>query len=136
MSDPTRKTNATTTDVEEFLGSVVDERRREDAHSAVEIIREVTGADPVMWGGSIIGFGDTSYTTADGKEHTWFAIGLSPRKASLTLYGLSGEGGEDLLERLGPHTSSKGCVYVKRLDALDIDVLRALVKRVWDDATA
>ena len=57
--------------------------------AARELIREVTGAEPVLWSGSIVGFGTQRYTTADGKEHEWFAVGLAPRKAALTLYGLT-----------------------------------------------
>jgi hypothetical protein len=95
-------------------------------------MREVTGADPVVWGSSMIGFGRQPYTTADGKEREWFAVGLAPRKAALTLYGLTYYGtNEDLLERLGPHTTGKGCVYVKRVADLDRAVLTEMVERAW-----
>lgn len=115
-----------------FLGTVTDARRREDAEAALDLMREVTGAYPVMWGSSMIGFGRQPYTTADGKQHEWFAVGLSPRKASLTLYGLTYyDSNRDLLERLGPHTTGKGCVYVKRFADLDDSVLRELVARCW-----
>jgi len=120
-------------DVRGYLDSVPDERRRADALAAVELIREVTGAEPVMWGGSIVGFGRQPYTTADGKEREWFAVGLAPRKASLTLYGLTYyDSNQDLLDRLGPHTTGKGCLYVKRLDDLDREVLVELVVRSWE----
>lgn len=132
MADNTRKTTANEGDVEAFLHSVTDERRREDARTAVDLMRRVTGAEPVMWGGSIIGFGHRPYATADGKEHDYFVVGLSPRKASLTFYGLTYYGSnDDLLERLGPHTTGKGCLYVKRLDALDQQMLSELVERSW-----
>jgi hypothetical protein len=132
MTDKTRKTTANDGDVEAFLASVADERRREDAQSAVELMREVTGEEPRMWGASMVGFGQRPYTTADGKEHDWFVVGLSPRKASLTFYGLTYYGSnEELLGQLGPHTTGKGCLYVKRLDAVDRDVLRELVERSW-----
>jgi len=134
MADPERRTRPTSEDVEAFLASVENERRREDAQSAMDLMRKVTGVDPVMWGPSMIGFGRQAYTTADGKEHEWFAVGLSPRKAALTLYGLTAYGSnEDLLERLGPHTTGKGCVYVKRLVDLDRGALTALVRRAWDE---
>lgn len=132
MADSTPKTAPTDADVAQYLLSVPDERRRTDALTTVELMREVTGAPPVMWGSSMIGFGERPYTTADGKEHRWFVVGLAPRKAALTLYGLTGDGrNTDLLERLGPHTTGKGCVYAKRLDALDEGVLRELVERAW-----
>jgi len=120
-------------DVRAYLDSVPDERRRTDALAAVELMRGVTGAEPVMWGGSIVGFGTQRYTTADGKEREWFAVGLSPRKASLTLYGLTyDDSNQDLLDRLGPHTTGKGCLYVKRLDDLNRDALVELVERSWE----
>ena len=137
MADATRKTQATDSDVDAFLTSVPDERRRADAEKALDLMREVTGTGAVMWGSSIVGLGRRPYTTADGKEHEWFVVGLSPRKAALTLYGLTEYGSnEDLLQKLGPHTTGKGCVYVKRLDDVDPAVLRALVERVWSSAQA
>jgi hypothetical protein len=127
-----RLTKPGTGDVAAFLDSVPDERRRADAMAATELMREVTGAEPVMWGASMVGFGTQHYTTADGKEREWFAVGLSPRKAALTLYGLTYyDSNQDLLERLGPHTTGKGCLYVKRLDDVDHDVLVELVERAW-----
>ncbi len=120
-------------DVRAFLDSVPDERRRTDALAALELMSEVTGAEPVMWGPSMVGFGTQRYTTADGKAREWFAVGLSPRKASLTLYGLTYyDSNQDLLDRLGPHTTGKGCLYVKRLDDVDRDVLSELVERGWE----
>ena len=130
MSD--RKTVPTAASADDVIESTPDERRREDAREALELMREVTGAEPVVWGPSMIGFGRQPYTTADGKEREWFAVGLAPRKAALTFYGLTYYGSnDDLLERLGPHTTGKGCVYVKKLDALDREVLTEIVRRAW-----
>ena len=127
-----RKTHATDDSVTDFLAGVQDDVRRQDAEAAVALLREETGAEPVLWGSSIIGFGRQPYTTADGKEREWFAVGLSPRKTSLTFYGLTFYGSnEDLLERLGPHTTGKGCVYVKRVDDLDRTVLTEMIDRAW-----
>ncbi|HEX6149245.1 DUF1801 domain-containing protein [Nocardioides sp.] len=132
-----RVTKPGTGDVGAFLDSFPDERRRADAVAATQLIREVTGVEPVMWGTSMVGFGTQRYTTADGKEREWFAVGLSPRKAALTLYGLTYyDSKQDLLERLGPHTTGKGCLYVKRLDDVDRDVLAELVERAWTANTA
>ena len=132
MADATRKTQPHDGDVEAFLASVEHDQRRADAEAALALMREVTGAEPVMWGSSIIGFGTQHYTTADGKEHDYFAVGLSPRKASLTLYGLTYyDSNSDLLDRLGPHRTGKGCLYLTRLDRVDQDVLRELVERSW-----
>lgn len=127
-----RLTRPTDADVTALLDAVPDERRRADAREVVELMRSVTGADPVVWGSSIVGFGRQPYTTADGKAHEWFAVGLAARKAALTLYGLTFYGSNaDLLERLGPHTTGKGCVYVKRVADVDRAVLTELVERSW-----
>lgn len=132
MAEAPRKTQPSDADVETFLASVENETRREDARTATELIRGITGHEPVLWGSSIIGFGRHPYTTADGKKHEWFAVGLSPRKASLTFYGLTYYGtNADLLEGLGPHTTGKGCLYVKRLDDLDRGVLVEVIERAW-----
>ncbi len=127
-----RTTRPTDADVEAYLASVTDDRRRADAEEALALMREVTGAEPRMWGTSLFGFGRQPYRTAYGKEREWFAFGLAPRKAALTLYGLTYYGSnDDLLAQLGPHTTGKGCLYVKRLDAVDRDVLTELVARAW-----
>lgn len=128
-----RLTRPGTGDVDAFLASVPDERRRADAQAVADLMREVTGADPVMWGSSMVGFGTQRYTTADGKEREWFAVGLAPRKAALTLYGLTYYGSnQELLDRLGPHTTGKGCLYLKRLEDVDRAVLTDLVARSWE----
>jgi hypothetical protein len=132
MADDPRKTRPTEVSVASFLDTVPGERRRAEAEEALALMRDVTGAEPVMWGPSMIGFGRHPYITADGKEHESFAIGLSPRKAALTLYGLTLYGSNaDLLDRLGPHTVGKSCLYVKQLDALDHGVLTELIERSW-----
>ncbi len=136
MADSDRLTKPHDGDVEAFLAGVADEKRRQDAMEAVSLIRDVTGAEPVMWGPSMIGFGTQHYTTADGKEHQWFSVGLAPRKAALTLYGLTFYGSNaDLLEKLGPHRTGKGCLYVKRLADVDRSVLVDMVKRSWASNT-
>lgn len=128
-----RITQPTEADVTAYLDGVTDERRRDDARAVLDLMRDVTGASPQMWGASTIGFGRQPYHTADGKEREWFAVGLAPRKAALTLYGLTYYGtNTDLLDRLGPHTTGKGCLYVKRLDEVDREVLTELVRRAWE----
>ena len=129
MSD--RKTTPTDASVDDVIAATEDPRRREDARAALDLISEVTGAEPVVWGTSMIGFGRQPYTTADGKQREWFAVGLAPRKAALTFYGLTYGSADDLLEQLGPHTTGKGCLYVKQLDALDRAVLTEMVQRAW-----
>ncbi len=133
----TRKTQAGDDEVAVYLTSITDDRRRTDATTMVELMRSVTGAEPVLWGDSIVGFGQQSYTTADGKERTWFAVGLSARKAALTLYGLTYDASNaDLLDRLGPHKTGKGCLYLTRLDRIDRPALTELIERSWQTNSA
>jgi hypothetical protein len=96
----------------------------------VEIMREITGAEPVMWGSSIVGFGRYHYTYASGRSGDWFLTGFSPRKQNLTLYLATGFEPEDaLLAKLGRHKTGKACLYVKRLEDINLATLRELVKR-------
>jgi len=126
MSEP--KTTPTGVSAAEFLQTVPDEKRRADAIEACELISAVTGAAPVMWGDSIVGFGTYHYRYASGREGDWPAIGLSPRKTALVLYVSTGfDGAENVLSRLGPHKTGKACLYLKRLSDVDPDVLRELV---------
>lgn len=122
------KTKRTTASVAEFLASVPDEQRRADATAVCDLMREVTGAEPAMWGTSIVGFGSYHYRYATGREGDWPAIGLSPRKQNLTIYISEGfDNYGELLSRLGKHTTSKSCLYIRRLSDVDLDVLRELV---------
>lgn len=129
---PDRKTLPTDAEVAAVIEAIPDERRRADARDVLDLMAEVTGAEPVVWGSSMIGFGRQPYTTADGKDREWFALGLAGRKAALTLYGLQYYGtNTDLLAQLGPHTTGKGCLYVKKVGDLDRDVLAELIERAW-----
>ena len=86
----------------------------------------------MLWGSSMVGFGRQRYEYASGRSGEYFAVGFAPRKAALTLYGLTYDGSNaDLLARLGPHTTGKGCLYVKRLAELDRDVLSELIRRSY-----
>ncbi|MBK7218464.1 MAG: DUF1801 domain-containing protein [Candidatus Promineofilum sp.] len=123
------KTKPTDASVEEFLNAVPDERKRADSFRLVEIMREITGEEPVMWGDSIVGFGSYHYKYASGREGDQGLTGFSPRKASLTIYITPGfDRYGDLLGRLGKFTTSKVCLYVKRLSDVDEAVLRELIR--------
>lgn len=117
-------------DVDEFLDAIEDERRREDARAVRRLMGDVTGEKAQMWGPSIVGFGRYHYRYASGREGDWFKVGFSPRKQNLSLYIMSGfDGYEDLLERLGKHSTGKSCLYVRRLDDVDTDLLASLIQR-------
>jgi hypothetical protein len=128
-------TKPTGADVTTFLDSVPDERRRADGHALRALFERVTGAPATMWGPSMVGFGRRPYTNTTGTNH-WFVVGFSPRKTALTIYGIhDGYADPDpVLARLGPHTTGKSCVYVKRLDQIDVEVLAQLVATAWSSA--
>ena len=122
------KTKPNDGDVEAFLAAVPDAQKRADSLLLLELFRTVTGETPKMWGSSIVGFGDYHYAYASGREGDWFVTGFSPRKQNLTLYCMGGyEPHGDLLARLGKHKLGKGCLYINRLQDVDLDVLRELV---------
>jgi len=127
------KTKPTGADVTAFLDGIDSDRRREEGHAVRELMERVTGQPATMWGPTMVGFGSVPYTTTAGTYET-FVVGFSPRKAALTIYGIhDGDGPpEPLLERLGPHTLGKSCVYVKRLENVDIQVLERLVREGWE----
>lgn len=126
----TLKTAENEGDVGAFLDAVPDERRRQDAHRVCELMAEVTGRPPRMWGASIVGFGNRHLRYPSGRELDWFWVGFSPRKQAMTLYVMDGvEQNTDLLERLGRHRTGVACLYLRRLDDADPEVLRALLER-------
>jgi hypothetical protein len=122
------KTTRTDASVPAFLDAVADPRRREDAMELCELMTGATGETPAMWGTTIVGFGSYTYRYGTGREGVWPAVGFSPRKQALTVYISEGfDGYAELLGRLGPHSTGKSCLYVKRLSDVDTDVLRQLV---------
>ena len=124
------KTRQNDQDVMAFLNAIPDEQRRQDCMAILALMRDVTGAEPKMWGDSIVGFGSYHYRYATGREGDSMITGFSPRKQNLTLYLSSGfEQHGDQLQRLGKHSVGKACLYIKRLDDVDLPTLRELVQR-------
>ncbi|MEV1288721.1 DUF1801 domain-containing protein [Micromonospora sp. NPDC049679] len=124
----TLKTSRTTASVDDFLAAVPDDARRRDALTVCDLMTRVCGEPPAMWGESIVGFGSRPLRYASGRELDWPVVGFSPRKAALTLYILAGfTGYEQFLARLGKHSTGKSCLYIKRLDDVDLDVLEELL---------
>jgi hypothetical protein len=124
------KTQRNDKNVEDFLNTVSDEKKRTDSFTILELMEDVTGAEAEMWGDSIIGFGSYHYKYANGRNAEWFLTGFSPRKQNLTLYIMSGfDEYDDLLGKLGKHSTGKSCLYIKRLEDVDQDVLRDLVSK-------
>jgi hypothetical protein len=123
------KTKKNKMSVAAFLEAVEDQRKREDSEIILELMQEITGDEPSMWGDSIVGFGSYDYKYASGREGTWMRTGFSPRKQNLTLYIMSGfDRYDELLGKLGKHKIGKSCLYIKRLEDIDLEVLKELVK--------
>ncbi len=129
----TRKNDAS---VEDFLNTLDDEVKKADSFTLLKLYTEQTGQQPKMWGTSIIGFGEYHYKSErSSQEGDWPLAGFSPRKQNLTLYVMMpGFDYSDLLGKLGKHKTSKACVYIKRLSDIDLDILKQLIKRSYDDA--
>ena len=124
------KTKPTTQNVNEFLNGIEPEEKRRDSFALLELMRTVSGEEAVMWGPSIVGFGSYHYKSERSRqEGDWPLIGFSPRKQNLTLYIMAGnDERRDLLERLGKHKTSVGCLYIKRLSDVDEAVLATLIE--------
>jgi hypothetical protein len=122
------KTKLNDGDVKAFLESVENDARREDAWKILDIIGELTGEEGKMWGKTIVGFGLCKLKYADGRLQDWMEIGFSPRKQALTLYiqDYTDKYKEDL-SRLGKHKTGKSCLYINRLEQVDLDVLREII---------
>lgn len=123
-----RKTQQNDGDVDAYLASIGDDRRRRDSLAMCEMMTRLSGNEPAMWGTSIIGFGEYRYTSGSGKPSTWMKIGFAPRKQALTLYIMDGFDSHDaLLDRLGPHSTGKACLYIKDLELVDRTALEELI---------
>jgi hypothetical protein len=123
------KTTKNTKSVSEFLNTIENDELRKDSKVLLKIFKEVTGMEPKMWGSSIIGFGEYTYYRSNGDEGTFMATGFSPRKSGPTLYIMPGyQDYGDLLKDIGPHKMGKSCLYLKRLEGIDIDILKKLIK--------
>ncbi len=132
MAEP--KTKPTEASVEDFLNLNPDEVKRQDSWTLHRMMSEIAQSEPRMWGEAIVGYGSYTLTAANGQTSIWPLIAFSPRKQALTLYlSLHGApGANDLLARLGKHSLSKSCLYIKRLADVDGEVLKELVRLSYD----
>ena len=121
----TRQTNATVTN---FINTVEDEQRRADCFEISALMEKITGSPPAMWGTSIVGFGEYHYKYDSGREGDHMRAGFSSRKAALTLYIMTGFSNyNELMKKLGKYKIGKSCLYIKKLDDIDRDVLTELI---------
>lgn len=119
-------------EVNTYLQHIKNEKMRADSIRLVTIMQEETGAEPYMWGKSIIGFGSYHYKYASGREGDTVVVGFSARRQALTLYGIIFyDEGTELLSKLGPCTTGKGCLYIKHLADVDETVLRTMIKNAF-----
>jgi len=126
-----RKTHQTKASVKDFLTSVGNAGRRKDAEALVRMMKVVSGKQPRMWGPSIIGFGIHHYKLASGKDAEICKIGFSPRSQALAFYLASYDGKDEALSRLGKHKHSKGCLYINKLDDVDLQVLEEIITKSY-----
>ena len=124
----TMKTIKNQDSVSAFIENVEDERKREDCRKLIKIMCQITGSQAAMWGSSIVGFGSYHYRYASGREGDFFLTGFSPRKQNLTVYVMPGFSQYDsLMQKLGKHKVGKSCLYMKKLEDVDIRVLTRLI---------
>lgn len=123
------KTKETDADVDDFINSVKDEAKRKESFILLDLMQKATKENPKMWGSSMIGFGIKRYKSpATGREVDWFKIGFSPRKANLSLHlVLDIQQYADLLNKLGRHKTGVGCLYINKLDDIDLKVLEEII---------
>lgn len=122
------KTTETESSISDFMNTVADEAKRKDTLELLKITQEITGFQPKMWGTAIIGFGSYHYKYDSGHEGDAPLVGFSPRKEAISLYLSSAfENKEELLAKFGKHKAGKGCIYIKKLTDIDVEVLKEMI---------
>ncbi len=122
------KTKKNDANVKEFIDAIDDEIKRDDCRKILEMMRKAIKCEPRMWGASLVGFGEYHYKYDSGREGDWFRTGFSPRKQNITIYIMNGcDRYEELLSKLGKHSTGKSCLYIKRLSDVDTKVLNELI---------
>ncbi len=128
----TLKTTVTNKSVAKYINSIENDTRRNDAKKLLKIIFSITGKKPKIWG-TIVGFGKYTYTRKGStKEYEWFNVGFAPRKDKITLYLTCYLDTEPLVKKLGKCTHGKGCLHIKKLDDVDMSILRKLIEKYKD----
>ncbi|MEM7102772.1 MAG: DUF1801 domain-containing protein [Bacteroidota bacterium] len=116
--------------VDEFIDAIPNKRRQTDSRVLLKLIQEISGKEPKIWGVSIIGYGKYTYQRKNGDEYEWFNVGFSPGKAHLTVYVMYDINTEtELLEKLGPHRTGKGCLYIKKLEDVNMEALSEIIAK-------
>jgi hypothetical protein len=127
------KTTRNKNNVMDFLNTIREDKKREDALTLLELFKRTTGLPPEMWGSSIVGFGNYHYKYESGREGDFFLTGFSPRKQNLTIYIMTGfDRYPQLMHKIGKHKKSKSCLYVKKLEDINLEVLKDLIRQSVD----
>ena len=124
------KTKPTAASVKDFINTVKDVQKRKDSFVLLEMMRKASGEEPKMWGSSLIGFGNVKLKSpATGREVDWLRIGFSPRKAKFSLYLFGNIKKHAVaLKKLGKHKTGLGCLYINKLEDVDLKVLKGLIE--------
>ena len=125
------KTKKTEVSVTKFIGALKDEQQKKDSHALIDLMKSVSGHEPKMWGPTMIGFGDHHYKYESGREGDIFKIGFSPRKTSLVLYSMNSTHNNEMLKKLGKHKIGGGCLYIKKLEDVDMKVLKKMLEKTF-----
>ncbi|MFD2567523.1 DUF1801 domain-containing protein [Pseudotenacibaculum haliotis] len=133
MAKKTLVNSETNKSVAEFIEAIPNPVRKEDSKLLLQLMQELTGKEPKIWGKSIVGFGKYSYQRKNGDEFEWFTVGFSPTKAHTSVYVMYDlEKEQELLDYLGPHKHGRGCLYIKKLEQVDLEVLKKLILKSKD----
>lgn len=116
--------------VPDFIEAIANKRRKADSEVLLKMIQSITGHEPKIWGVSIVGFGKYKYQRKNGDEFEWFNVSFSPGKAHLTIYVMYDINSEpELLTQLGPHKTGKGCLYIKKLEDVNMNALKKIIEK-------
>lgn len=127
------KTRQTDVDPHDYVAQLPWPRRVVHGQILLDLFAQVTQGEPaVMWGPSMVGYGKVHYASSSGREGDWFKVGFSPRQAKISLYGLQAAPNfEQIAPQLGKHQLGKGCLYINKLEDVDLDVLKELIRSAW-----
>lgn len=124
------KTKPTSDSVEQYLNGLSTEQKRNDAFTLIDLMKKVTGEEPQLWSNSIVGFGNVVFKSPKtGREVDWMRVGFAPRKATFSLYlTMQINKYEQLLQKLGKHKTGVGCLYINKLEDIDMKVLEEIIQ--------
>ncbi|HOX82296.1 MAG TPA: DUF1801 domain-containing protein [Chryseolinea sp.] len=128
-----QKTKPTEQTVEAFLDKLANESVRNDCNTLIKVMKKITKSEPKMWGSSIVGFGQYHYKYESGHEGFSCLTGFSPRKPAISIYLMGMADHPELMEKLGKHKAAKGCLYIKRLEDVDVKILEKLIAHTVSD---